>query len=82
LDNLPSKSLAWCRTPETKHNYNHEQHKNLNNHARELPIYVQTKPNETGLAAAFMLSIQEMIGPILQLPEPAWGHISWNLYFS
>ena len=32
---------------KTKHNYNEQQHKNLNNHARTLLTYSQTKANKT-----------------------------------
>ena len=32
---------------KTKHNYNEQQHKNLNNHARTPLTYSQTKANKT-----------------------------------
>jgi len=32
---------------DTKHSYNQQQHKNLNNRALKLRTYAQTKPNET-----------------------------------
>ena len=50
-DDQLSKSLDWCKTPKTKYNHKPQQHKNLNNHARELLAYAQqhklnqTKPN-------------------------------------
>jgi len=34
-------------TDKTKHNYIQQQHTNLNNQARELLTYAQTKVNET-----------------------------------
>jgi len=32
---------------KTRHSYNQQQHKNLNNHARTLLTYSQTKANKT-----------------------------------
>jgi len=42
-DDLPSQSLDYCKT----HKANQELHKNLNNHARKLLTYSQTKPTKT-----------------------------------
>ena len=46
-DDLPCQSLDWCKKLKTKYNYNQNNTKNLINHAEQLLIYEQTKPDKT-----------------------------------
>jgi len=56
--NFPASLLTGTKHPafsanhltdidNTKHNYNQQQHRNLNSQTRELLTYEQTEPNET-----------------------------------
>ena len=68
-------SLDECITPRTAHNYNDEQHKNFNNHSRELLTYVH-KLNQMklkpGLGPYYIIQpVNIRVRPILQLSGPA-----------
>jgi len=60
----PSPPISWL-IDKTKHNYNREQHKNLNNQTINLLTYAQITANET--------RAWKQTGPVVQIMGPAGG---------